>query len=76
MAAGSVSEQLTDEQIRRLAEVVSDSHMEAIAYEYLELEYETVANFRRIAERDPKAFNSQIIKRWRNRTPDSSGQVR
>ena len=75
MSTGVESEQLTDEQIRCLAKVVSASDMEFIAYLYLELEYKTVVSCQRMAERDPEAFNSEIIKQWRNRNPDNFRQV-
>ena len=76
MAAGSESQQLTDEQIGQLAKVISEQNMEFLADEYLELKYETVISCRRMAEMDPEAFNREIIKRWRNRNPGNSRQVR
>ncbi len=56
---------LTTEQIARLAPHIKSEHMETIALAYLGLEVEEVANFH--DDKKPVAFNREVLITWKNK---------
>ena len=74
MATGGPWEQLTREQIVRLAAAISSDTMASIAEGYMDISDEIVKNIRR-DEGDSEAFNRAILLYWANKHPDNQVEV-
>ena len=59
--------QLTNNQIVRLAAAISGRDMESIALGYLEIEEETIKNFKDARRDNMEAFNRDLIRLWANK---------
>ena len=67
MATGGKSQQLTNQQITRLAAAISADDMESIAEGYMDISPETVKNIWRENQGKAEAFNRAIIRHWANK---------
>ena len=69
MATGGEG-QLTNNQIVRLARVISSQDMESIGLGYLGIEEETIKNLKDARRDNVEAFNRDIIHHWIHRNPE------
>ena len=69
MATGGEG-QLTKNQIVRLGRAISSRDMESIALGYLDIEEETIKNFRDARRDNLEAFNRDIIRHWICENPE------
>ena len=69
MATGGEG-QLTNNQIVRLAAAISSRDMESIALGYLDIEEETIKNFKDARRDNLEAFNRDIIQHWVCKNPE------
>ena len=69
MATGGEG-QLTKNQIVRLGRAISSRDMESIALGYLDIEEETIKNFRDARRDNLEAFNRDIIRHWICKNPE------
>ena len=69
MATGGKG-QLTNNQIVRLARAISSRDMESISLGYLDIEEETIKNFKDARRDDLEAFNRDIIRHWICNNPE------
>ena len=74
MATGG-DNQLTNNQIVRLARAISSRDMESIALGYLDIEEETIKNLRDVRRDNVEAFNRDIIRHWMHKNPLDQVQV-
>ena len=73
--SGEPASELSPRQIVRLAAAISANNMAAIAEGYMGISDETIKNIKFENKDDAKGFNREIIKLWRNKTPDNQVTV-
>ena len=69
------TDQLTNNQIVRLAAIISANNMAAIAEGYMGILSETIKNKKYENKDDAEAFNREIIRYWMNKNPDNQVEV-
>ena len=69
MATGG-DNQLTNNQIVRLARAISSRDMESIALGYLDIEDPVIKNIKHENRDNAEAFNREIIRKWMHRNPE------
>ena len=75
MATGVNSQQLTNNQIVRLAAAIPANNMAAIAEGYMDIANETIKNKKYENKDDAEAFNREIIRYWMNKNPGNEVEV-
>ena len=75
MATGGNTDQLTNNQIVRLAAAISANNMAAIAEGYMDISSETIKNKKYENKDDAEAFNREIIRYWKNKNPGNEVEV-
>ena len=75
MATGGNTDQLTNNQIVRLAATISANNMAAIAEGYMDISSETIKNKKYENKDDAEAFSREIIRYWMNRNPNNQVEV-
>ena len=75
MATVGNSDQLTNNQIVRLAATISANNMAAIAEGYMDISSETIKNKKYENKDDAEAFNREIIRYWMNKNPGNQVEV-
>ena len=73
--ATSHSQQLTNNQIVRLAAAISAGKMESIVEGYMNIAPEKVKNISIENQGKPEAFNRVIIRHWANKNPADEVKV-
>ena len=71
MAAGGEN-QLTNNQIVRLARCISSQNMESIAVGYLDIDDPIIKNMKYENRDNMEAFNREIIRHWMYKNPESN----
>ena len=69
MATGG-DNQLTNNQIVRLARIISSRDMESIALGYLEIDDPKIKNIKHENRDNMEAFNREIIRHWMHKNPE------
>ena len=68
-------QELTPNQIVRLAAAISADDMAAIAEGYMDIDDAVIKNLQYENRGQAQAFNREVIKLWKNQNPDDQVQV-